>query len=142
MRHDHEVKDMNNTEMLEETAKASESSSMAMDLIRHIAGLYSGKAIKGDFTQIYITGNEIWMAQQILASQQGDQGKNHEQAEISKAERDAFEAHESRERRLSPADQKFWFRRGVLADYDCKAIDDAWKAWKARAAAEIGRAMP
>lgn len=42
---------------------------MAMDLIRHIAGLYSGKAIKGDFTQIYITGNEIWMAQQVLASQ-------------------------------------------------------------------------
>lgn len=40
---------------------------MAMDLIRHIAGLYSGKAIKGDFTQVYITGNEIWMAQQILA---------------------------------------------------------------------------
>ncbi|WP_236225751.1 hypothetical protein [Pseudomonas pseudonitroreducens] len=40
---------------------------MAMDLIRHIAGLYSGKAIKGDFTQIYITGNEIWMAQQVLA---------------------------------------------------------------------------
>jgi len=46
---------------------------MAMDLIRHIAGLYSGKAIKGDFTQVYITGNEIWMAQQILASQQGEQ---------------------------------------------------------------------
>lgn len=44
--------------------------SMEMDLIRHIAGLYSGKAIKGDFTQVYITGNEIWMAQQILASQQ------------------------------------------------------------------------
>ncbi|MFG8528647.1 hypothetical protein ACEOQP_19205 [Pseudomonas aeruginosa] len=44
-----------------------DSGAMAMDLIRHIAGLYSGKAIKGDFTQIYITGNEIWMAQQVLA---------------------------------------------------------------------------
>lgn len=74
------------------------------------------------------------MAQQILASQQRDQAKSPEQAEISQAERDAFEAYESKERRLSPADQKFWFRRGVLADYDCKAIDDAWKAWKARAA--------
>ncbi|WP_275628971.1 hypothetical protein [Pseudomonas sp. 273] len=42
---------------------------MAMELIRHIAGLYSGKAIKGDFTQVYITGNEIWMAQQVLAEQ-------------------------------------------------------------------------
>ncbi|WP_425318522.1 hypothetical protein [Pseudomonas nitroreducens] len=57
-----------------------------------------------------------------------------EQAEGAQGEREAFEAHESRERRLPPADQKFWFRRGVLADYDCKAIDDAWKAWKARAA--------
>ena len=57
-----------------------------------------------------------------------------EQAESAQGEREAFEAHESRERRLPPADQKFWFRRGVLADYDCKAIDDAWKAWKARAA--------
>ena len=53
--------------------------SMTMDLIRHIAGLYSGKAIKGDFTQIYITGNEIWMAQQILSSQQAEQ--HPEQAE-------------------------------------------------------------
>lgn len=49
-------------------------------------------------------------------------------------ERAAFEAHESKERRLSPADQRFWFRRGAMADYDCKAIDDAWKAWQARAA--------
>jgi len=57
---------------------------MAMELIRHIAGLYSGKAIKGDFTQIYITGNEIWMAQQILASQQeeGAQGDLDEYAEF------------------------------------------------------------
>lgn len=48
---------------------------MAMELIRHIAGLYSGKAIKGDFTQVYITGNEIWMAQQVLAEQaEGAQG--------------------------------------------------------------------
>ncbi|ENT5139876.1 hypothetical protein [Pseudomonas aeruginosa] len=49
-------------------------------------------------------------------------------------ERAAFEAHESKERRLSPADQRTWFRRGAIADYDCKAIDDAWKAWQARAA--------
>ncbi|MBB1606495.1 MULTISPECIES: hypothetical protein [unclassified Pseudomonas] len=57
---------------------------MAMDLIRHIAGLYSGKAFKGDLTQIYITGNEIWMAQQILASQQveGAQGERDEYAEF------------------------------------------------------------
>ncbi|AMO78074.1 hypothetical protein [Pseudomonas citronellolis] len=57
---------------------------MAMELIRHIAGLYSGKAIKGDFTQVYITGNEIWMAQQILASQQaeGAQGDLDEYAEF------------------------------------------------------------
>ena len=48
---------------------------MAMELIRHIAGLYSGKAIKGDFTQVYITGNEIWMAQQILASQHTEQAE-------------------------------------------------------------------
>ncbi|SFC83430.1 hypothetical protein SAMN05216577_11157 [Pseudomonas citronellolis] len=48
---------------------------MTMDLIRHIAGLYSGKAIKGDFTQVYITGNEIWMAQQILASQHTGQAE-------------------------------------------------------------------
>ncbi|WAB92022.1 hypothetical protein OSS47_28570 [Pseudomonas citronellolis] len=48
---------------------------MTMDLIRHIAGLYSGKAIKGDFTQVYITGNEIWMAQQILASQHTEQAE-------------------------------------------------------------------
>ena len=72
---------MNNTEILEETAKASESSSMAMDLIRHIAGLYSGKAIKGDFTQIYITGNEIWMAQQVLASQIEDAKREMEARE-------------------------------------------------------------
>ncbi|WXA36794.1 hypothetical protein [Pseudomonas phage Marin] len=52
----------------------------------------------------------------------------------AQGERQAFEAHESRERRLSPADQKFWFRRGAVADYDIKSIDDAWKAWKARAA--------
>ena len=57
-----------------------------------------------------------------------------EQAESAQGEREAFEAHESRERRLSPADQKFWFRRGAVADYDIKSIDDAWKAWKARAA--------
>ena len=49
---------------------------MAMELIRHIAGLYSGKAFKGDFTQVYITGNEIWMAQQVLAEQaEGAQGE-------------------------------------------------------------------
>ncbi|WP_407733248.1 hypothetical protein [Pseudomonas citronellolis] len=48
---------------------------MAMELIRHIAGLYGGKAIKGDITQVYITGNEIWMAQQVLAEQaEGAQG--------------------------------------------------------------------
>lgn len=57
-----------------------------------------------------------------------------EQAGGAQGEREAFEAHESRERRLSPADQKFWFRRGAVADYDIKSIDDAWKAWKARAA--------
>ncbi|WP_167543640.1 hypothetical protein [Pseudomonas citronellolis] len=51
---------------------------MAMELIRHIAGLYSGKAFKGDLTQIYITGNEIWMAQQILAEQaEGVQGSGN-----------------------------------------------------------------
>lgn len=51
-------------------------------------------------------------------------------------ERAAFEAHESKERRLSQEDQRTWFRRGAIADYDCKAIDDAWKAWQARAALE------
>lgn len=49
---------------------------MAMELIRHIAGLYSGKAFRGDFTQVYITGNEIWMAQQILASQHTEQAED------------------------------------------------------------------
>ncbi|WP_285643189.1 hypothetical protein [Pseudomonas sp. NBRC 100443] len=48
---------------------------MAMELIRHIAGLYSGKAFQGDPTQVYITGNEIWMAQQILASQHTEQAE-------------------------------------------------------------------
>lgn len=56
--------------------------SMTMDLIRHIAGLYSGKAIKGDITQVYITGNEIWMAQQILASQQRKQAAAAENARV------------------------------------------------------------
>ncbi|MEL7937617.1 hypothetical protein [Pseudomonas delhiensis] len=56
---------------------------MAMELIRHIAGLYSGKAIKGDFTQVYITGNEIWMAQQVLAEQaEGAQGHGHVTARV------------------------------------------------------------
>ena len=56
---------------------------MAMELIRHIAGLYGGKAIKGDFTQVYITGNEIWMAQQVLAEQaEGAQGNLDEYAEF------------------------------------------------------------
>lgn len=73
--------------------------SMAMDLIRHIAGLYSGKAIKGDFTQVYITGNEIWMAQQILAAQQGEQATSaeiarvhHERAEAAQGGREAATA--------------------------------------------------
>lgn len=93
------------------------------------------------------------IAKQFLASQQGEQAKlctkpdcfphcdcgsaddkHPKQAEGAQGERQAFEAHESRERRLSPADQKFWFRRGAVADYDIKSIDDAWKAWKARAA--------
>ncbi|QIE84729.1 hypothetical protein [Pseudomonas nitroreducens] len=60
--------------------------------------------------------------------------KMRQQADDEKVEREAFEAHESKERRLSPTDQQFWFRRGAIADYDLKSIDDAWKAWKARAA--------
>ncbi|MEI0777114.1 hypothetical protein VUT01_09495 [Pseudomonas aeruginosa] len=51
---------------------AAAQCNMEMDLIHHIAGLYSSKAIKGDITQFYITGNKIWMAQQILASQQAE----------------------------------------------------------------------
>ena len=87
------------------------------------------------------------MAREFLASQQPE-GFTHFpellesvqqmdamlKVEGAQGEREAFEAHESRERRLSPADQKFWFRRGAVADYDIKSIDDAWKAWKARAA--------
>lgn len=65
---------------------------------------------------------------------QKERYEHPEQAEGAQGEREAFEAHESKERRLSPADQKFWFRRGAVADYDIKSIDDAWKAWKARAA--------
>lgn len=61
-------------------------------------------------------------------------GGDERDVQGAQGERQAFEAHESRERRLSPADQKFWFRRGAVADYDIKSIDDAWKAWKARAA--------
>ncbi|OBY57755.1 NUMOD4 motif-containing HNH endonuclease [Pseudomonas sp. AU12215] len=68
--------------------------------------------------------------EEIAASVQ----KMRQQADDEKVEREAFEAHESKERRLSPADQQFWFRRGAIADYDLKSIDDAWKAWKARAA--------
>lgn len=82
---------------------------MTMDLIRHIAGLYSGKAIKGDFTQVYITGNEIWMAQQILASQ------HTEQAEGAQGERERFEA--------------WWATSGLT-----KFKDTALAAWEARAA--------
>ena len=72
---------MNDRELLQLTVNACEPSTMAMDLIRHIAGLYSGKAIKGDFTQIYITGNEIWMAQQVLASQIEDAQREMEARE-------------------------------------------------------------
>lgn len=53
-------------------------------------------------------------------------------------ERAAFEAYESKERRLSPDDQKIWFRPGAIADYDFRSIDDAWKAWQARAALNGG----
>lgn len=53
-------------------------------------------------------------------------------------ERAAFEAYESKSRRLSPDDQKIWFRRGEIADYDFRSIDDAWKAWQARAALNGG----
>lgn len=74
------------------------------------------------------------IAEKAFAAQEQKYGKHPEQAEGVQGEREAFEAHESRERRLSPADQKFWFRRGAVADYDIKSIDDAWKAWKARAA--------
>lgn len=63
---------------------------MAMELIRHIAGLYGGKAIKGDITQVYITGNEIWMAQQVLAEQaEGAQG---EQTSLRRALEQAYMA--------------------------------------------------
>ncbi|WP_160286349.1 hypothetical protein [Pseudomonas knackmussii] len=72
----------------------------------------------------------------IAASVQRQRQRQH--VDDAKVERKAFEAHESKERRLSPEDQRFWFRRGAVADYDCKAIDDAWKAWRARAAIEHG----
>lgn len=62
-------------------------------------------------------------------------------------EREAFESHEARTRRLSPEDRKIWFRPGAIADYDFSSIDDAWKAWKARAAinqptADVVAALP
>jgi len=98
---------------------------MAMELIRHIAGLYSGKAIKGDFTQVYISGNEIWMAQQILASQ------HTEQAEGAQGERDGWGE--------SPVVKVPWnvFDRAVMWVEDRRRYGDDgtivedWKALKA-----------
>ncbi|WP_069865495.1 hypothetical protein [Pseudomonas citronellolis] len=99
--------------------------SMTMELIRHIAGLYSGKAIKGDFTQVYITGNEIWMAQQILALQQVDQATHAEiarvhpeQAEGAPGERDEY------------TEFKGWLEREKPAG----CVGDMERGWMARAA--------
>ncbi|MDN6876907.1 hypothetical protein QO209_31065 [Pseudomonas citronellolis] len=89
---------------------------MAMELIRHIAGLYSGKAIKGDFTQVYITGNEIWMAQQVLA----------EQAEGAQGEQEAFEA-------WCRTNEYETLRRLDGSGYNNPATVRAWSAWQARA---------
>lgn len=102
---------------------------MTMDLIRHIAGLYSGKAIKGDFTQVYITGNEIWMAQQILA----------EQAEGAQGEREAFEAaHRSLfgKRMVVPGyeDAPYEHREDYPELYSDSGVQDGWRIWQARAA--------
>jgi len=92
---------------------------MAMELIRHIAGLYSGKAIKGDFTQVYITGNEIWMAQQILASQQ---------VEDAQGERETFEAV------YSSLDLSMWDDAWGMPAYRHSHVDALWEGWQARAA--------
>lgn len=36
----------------------------AAELVATVAGLYSGKAIQNDFTQLYVTGHQVWQAQQ------------------------------------------------------------------------------
>lgn len=36
----------------------------AAELVATVAGLYSGKAIENDFTQLYVTGHQVWQAQQ------------------------------------------------------------------------------
>ncbi len=92
---------------------------MAMELIRHIAGLYSGQAFKGDLTQIYITGNEIWMAQQILASQQ---------VEGAQGERETFEAV------YSSLDLSMWDDAWGMPAYRHSHVDALWEGWQARAA--------
>lgn len=89
---------------------------MAMELIRHIAGLYSGKAIKGDFTQIYITGNEIWMAQQVLA----------EQAEGAQGERERFE--------VEMLELFLPIERDSHGAYVSDHVRHLWSGWELRAA--------
>lgn len=41
------------------------AASHAAEVIAHIAGLYSGKGLQGDPTQLYTTGHYVWMAQQV-----------------------------------------------------------------------------
>lgn len=89
---------------------------MAMELIRHIAGLYSGKAFKGDLTQIYITGNEIWMAQQILA----------EQAEGVQGERERFE--------VEMLELCLPIERDSHGAYVSDHVRHLWSGWELRAA--------
>lgn len=36
----------------------------AAELVATVAGLYSGRAIQNDFTQLYVTGHQVWQAQQ------------------------------------------------------------------------------
>lgn len=36
----------------------------AAELVATVAGLYSGKAIQNDFTQLFVTGHQVWQAQQ------------------------------------------------------------------------------
>lgn len=90
---------------------------MAMELIRHIAGLYSGKAIKGDFTQVYIiTGNEIWMAQQVLA----------EQADGVQGERERFE--------VEMLELFLPIERDSHGAYVSDHVRHLWSGWELRAA--------
>lgn len=89
---------------------------MAMELIRHIAGLYSGKAIKGDFTQVFITGNEIWMAQQVLA----------EQAEGVQGERERFE--------VEMLELCLPIERDSHGAYVSDHVRHLWSGWELRAA--------